>query len=71
MNWKEVGTLLPEKAAAYAIGFGGAEDFLDAEVLRGIERDWRAQLGNVVVDLPSFGDCVAALRAVLGGVFGD
>ena len=70
LDWLEVGRLLAGKADAYGLSYGGAEDFLDSQVLRGIQRDWRAQLANFVIDLPPFDRCVEDLRALVYEVTG-
>lgn len=60
LDWQEVGRLLPNKANAYGLTYSGPEDFLDEQVLRGVQRDWQAQLANFVPDLPDFEQCAAA-----------
>lgn len=71
VDWYELGRILPGKAAAYGLTFGNSEDFLDGQVLDGIKRDWQAQLANFVTHLPSFDQCVAALRALLHDALGQ
>lgn len=71
IDWRELGRILPEKAAAYGLTYGSLEDFLDGEVLDGIKRDWQGQLANFVPCLPSFDQCVAALRTLLSDVLGQ
>jgi predicted nucleotidyltransferase component of viral defense system len=70
LAWHEVARILPAKAAAYGLSFGGPEDFRDSRVLEGIKRDWEAQLANFVMDLPPVAQCIAALDALLDEVFG-
>jgi predicted nucleotidyltransferase component of viral defense system len=70
VDWRQVGLLLPGKAEAYGLVYTGPDDFLNVQVLGGIEGDWQAQLGNFVLDLPPFGSCVATFRALLGATFG-
>ncbi|MBI2857318.1 MAG: nucleotidyl transferase AbiEii/AbiGii toxin family protein [Chloroflexi bacterium] len=69
VEWDTVRRLLRAKAEAYGITFSGPEDFLDEQVLRGVQRDWSAQLANFVPDLPPFDRCVATLHAILEEVF--
>ncbi len=69
VNWEEVGQLLPGKAAEYGLSFNGPEDFLDVDVMHGIERDWQAQLSNFVAGLPSFEPCATSLHRLLNEVF--
>ncbi len=54
---------------AYGLSFNGPEDFLDEQVLHGIERDWRAQIASFVADLPRFERCARTLRGLLEEVF--
>lgn len=68
INWTKVGELLPRKAEAYDVAYENAGDFLDPQVIAGIERDWEAQLANFVPHLPSFNEAVAALREILDEV---
>ncbi len=70
VNWREVGGLLPGKAEAYGLTYKGPADFLDEQVLSGIQRDWQAQLSNFVADLPPFERSAAALRALLTEILG-
>ena len=69
LDWRMVRELLPAKAKAYGVTYKGPEDFLDGQVLDGIQQDWRGQLANFVPDLPPFDDCTSALRAILAQVF--
>lgn len=59
VDWGEVGRLLPGKVKAYGLSYVGSQDFLDEQVLQGIQRDWQAQLSSFVADLPTSN---AALR---------
>ena len=70
LDWREVARLLPSKALAYGLSYAGPEDFLDEQVLSGIERDWDGQLGNFVTALPTFEECISALHALLSEAFG-
>lgn len=65
IDWQEVGKLLPAKAEAYGVAYSGPEDFLDERVLEGIQRDWQAQLASFVIQLPPFGQALAAFRTLL------
>ncbi len=49
--------------------YTSAGDFLDKDVLAGIQPDWSAQLGNFVPVLPTFEDSVSTLRMILSEVF--
>lgn len=69
MDWQHVAALLPGKAEASGVTYASAEDFLDNDVLAGIQRDWSAQLANFVPVLPTFEDSVSTLRTILGEVF--
>jgi predicted nucleotidyltransferase component of viral defense system len=69
VDWQEVGKLVATKAAAYGLSYGGPEDFLDERVLQGIERDWQAQLGSFVTQLPPFEQALAEIRGLLHGIF--
>jgi len=69
VDWRLVGELLPVKAEAYRVEFSSASDFLDDEVLKGIERDWNGQLANFVPVLPTFDECIPALHAILARIF--
>ncbi len=71
IDWQEVRKILPDKAAAYGITYEGRKDFLNAEVLEGIKRDWNAQLENFVTTLPPFDECHQALQAILDVLFED
>lgn len=68
VGWSAVGPLLSQKAAAYGLTFDGPDDFLDEQVLQGIERDWQAQLARFVTALPSFDECASAMRRVVDTV---
>jgi predicted nucleotidyltransferase component of viral defense system len=68
VSWRDVGELLPAKAAAYGLGYAGPDDFLDRQVLQGIQRDWRAHLASFVIDLPPFEVCLASYHMVLEAV---
>ncbi len=68
VEWSAVGPLLSKKAAAYGLTFDGSDDFLDEQVLRGIERDWQGQLARFVTDLPSFDECADVLRRLVGTI---
>lgn len=65
IDWQEVAGLLARKAEAYGLDFLGAGDLLDEQVLRGIERDWDAQLRDFVSHLPPFHEALAALRGLV------
>lgn len=65
IDWRQVGALLPAKAEAYGLAYGGSDDLLDDQVLRGIERDWEAQLGSFVDRLPPFSQALDALGTIL------
>lgn len=69
IDWHRVAELLPGKARASGVTYASADDFLDDEVLAGIERDWSAQLTNFVPMLPTFDDSVSTLRVILNEVF--
>lgn len=69
VEWGDVGRLLPDKAKAYDVGFTEAGDFLDEQVLRGIQRDWQGQLSSFVADLPTFEQCAQTLRQILQHAF--
>ena len=69
VDWEEVGQLLPRKAQAYGIACTGPQDFLDERVLQGVKRDWQAQLGRFVTDLPPFDEGAGALCSILREVF--
>ncbi|MDP3064592.1 MAG: nucleotidyl transferase AbiEii/AbiGii toxin family protein [Chloroflexota bacterium] len=69
VDWREVRRLLPGKAEAYGLPYKGSADFLDEQVLVGIQRDWHAQLANFVTDLPPFEQCAIALRDLLDEIF--
>lgn len=71
IDWVEVASLLEPKAAAYSIGFGGPDDFLDEEVWRGIERDWKAKLADFIPDNRSFDDCASPVRAMIQELVAD
>lgn len=71
LEWQAVRYLLPGKAEAYGLTYNGPDDFLDEQVLRGIQRDWHAQLANFVIDLPPFEECSNALQTISDTVFGD
>lgn len=62
LDWREVARLLPGKVEAYGLAYNGPDDFLDEQVLEGIQRDWQGQLANFVVDLPPFEGCATTLR---------
>jgi predicted nucleotidyltransferase component of viral defense system len=70
LDWQEVARLLPDKARAYGLSYREPEDFLDEQVITGIRRDWRGQLGNFVTDLPTFEQCLSTLHALLSEIFG-
>lgn len=67
MDWQRVAALLPGTAEASGVTYASAEDFLDNDVLAGIQRDWSAQLANFV--LPTFEDSVSTLRTILSEIF--
>lgn len=69
VDWGEVGRLLPGKVNAYRLSYEGPQDFLDEQVLQGIQRDWQAQLSSFVADLPPFERCIRTLRLILSEVF--
>lgn len=69
VDWHAVRRLLPAKANAYGIAYGGPEDLLDERVLQGIQRDWHAQLASFVIDLPPFEQALAAVHGLLDGTF--
>lgn len=69
VDWQLVAQLLPDKADAAGVAYAGAADFLDDDVLAGIERDWSAQLANFVPVLPTFENSVSTLRTILSEVF--
>jgi uncharacterized protein len=69
VDWSEVRRLLPGKFEAYGISYKEPDDFLDEQVLRGIQREWQAQLSNFVTDLTPFDQCAKALRAILAELF--
>ena len=69
LDWQEVGRLLPDKAQAYGLSYRGPEDFLDEQVLVGIQRDGHGQLANFVTDLPSFEWCMSVFRGLLANAF--
>lgn len=69
VDWQLVAGLLPVKAEVSGVTYASAEDFLDTDVLAGIQRDWSAQLSSFVPELPTFEDSVSTLRTVLGEVF--
>jgi len=68
MDWQLVGELLPGKAETSGVTYASAEDFLDNDVLTGIQRDWSAQLTNFVPVLPTFEDSMSTLRTILSEV---
>ncbi len=68
IDWQEVGRILPIKVQARGVSYSAPEDFLDARVLLGIKRDWRGQLARSVRDLPSYEECLAALRSLVGEI---
>jgi predicted nucleotidyltransferase component of viral defense system len=68
VDWQLVAELLPGKAETSGVTFTRAEDFLDNDVLAGIQRDWSAQLANFVPELPTFEDSVSTLRTILSEV---
>lgn len=70
VSWSELREPLVIKAAARAVRFSGATDFLDVQVLRSYRESWRTRLANVVPDLPTFDDAVDAPRSILAVVFG-
>ncbi len=69
VDWQLVAELLPGKAEASGVTYTSAEDFLDNDVLAGIQRDWSAQLANFVPVLPTFENSVSTLRTILSEVF--
>ena len=69
VDWQLVAELLPGKAEASGVTYTSAEDFLDKDVLAGIQRDWSGQLKNFVPVLPTFEDSVSTLRTILSEVF--
>jgi predicted nucleotidyltransferase component of viral defense system len=69
IDWHRVAALLPGKAETSGVTYASAEDFLDNDVLAGIQRDWSAQLTSFVPVLPTFEDSVSTLRTILSEVF--
>lgn len=65
IKWRDVARLLPRKGAAGGLRYSGREDFLDQQVLQGIQRDWQGQLANFVIGLPSFEECVSGFHILL------
>jgi predicted nucleotidyltransferase component of viral defense system len=44
IDWYKVRSILPVKARAYDVTYKGPEDFLDKQVLEGIQRDWEGAI---------------------------
>lgn len=69
MDWQGVAELLPVTAEVFGVTYASEEDFLDDDVLAGIQRDWSAQLATFVPVLPTFGDSLSTLRTILSELF--
>lgn len=68
VDWQEVARVLPSKVEVCGLAYRGPEDFLDEQVLQGIQRDWQGQLRNFVVNLPPVEQCVTAFRSLIQNV---
>ncbi len=69
IDWKSVRGFVEPKAAAYGITVKGPDDFLDRRVLDDMNRNWTGQLEDFIRPLPTFDECLASHRELLGKVF--
>ena len=71
IDWASVRGFLEPKANAYGITIDGPEDFLDSRVLDDMNRNWNGQLEDFIRPLPTFEECLAVHKELLGKVFGQ
>lgn len=69
IDWPSVRGFLEPKATAYGLTIKGPEDFLESRVLDGMNRSWKGELEDFIRPLPTFEECLAIHKELLGKVF--
>jgi predicted nucleotidyltransferase component of viral defense system len=65
MDLADFSSLVREKCAARRVGFNGAEDFFQEQVLNYVEKTWEQWLGTLVPKLPPYTTVIGELRPMV------
>lgn len=69
IDWPSVRGFVEPKTSAFGITIKGPDDFLEPRVLDDMNRNWNGQLEDFIKPLPTFDDCLAVHKELLGKVF--